>query len=210
MRWGGDREMQANASNGNLTALRPVAALPTVTETRQHDRAHEPLRNDAAEAPSVPQKRVVLPATWFRFILHWTLRQAIRRANYLSLVTIRASREYAGLSVDVASQSLAELADVVGPTLRETDLMGELEDGRLGILLMHADEAAASRVIQRFGETLGDVRFSVSLGFAIGSACCPTNGIDINGLLTHALAHPVLNVRARPSAFDDPSLAAAH
>jgi hypothetical protein len=203
--------MKANAApaNGSLTALPPVSALPTVTETLHHD-CEEVLPLNNTPSLTVPQKHVVLPASWFRFILHWTLRQAIRRSNYLSLVTIRASREYVGLSVEVASQSLAELADVVGPFLRETDLMGELDDGRLGLLLMHADEAAASRVIQRFGETLGDVRFSVSLAFAIGSACCPTNGIDMNALVAHALAHPVLNVRARPTAFDDPSFAAAH
>jgi hypothetical protein len=203
--------MKANApSTGSLTALPPVSAMPAVAETPHPDGAEGPRLDDVAEPSAVPPKRVVLPASWFRFILPWMLRQAIRRSDFLSLVTIRSSREYIGLSVEVASQSLAELAEVVGPSLRETDLMGELEDGQLGLLLMHADEDAASRVIQRFGETLGDVRFSVSLGFAIGSACCPTNGIDMNGLLTHALAHPVLNVRARPPAFDEPSFAAAH
>src|SRR5262249_49507594 len=133
-----------------------------------------------------------------------------RHSNYLSLVTIRASREYVGLSVEVAGPSLTELADVVAPLIRESDLMGELDDGQLGLLLLQADDAAAFRVIQRLGEMLGDVRFSVVLGFAIGTACCPRNGIDMRGLVAHASSHPVLNVRAPRTALDDPPLLTTH
>src|SRR5262249_38220287 len=92
-----------------------------------------------------------------------------------------------------------ELAEVVGPTIRDTDFIGELDDGRLGVLLSDADDVAAFGIIQRFAEVLGDVQFSVSLAFEIGVASCPANGVDLHGLVAHAVSPPVLNVRARPS-----------
>ena len=150
--------------------------------------------------------RFVLPREWFGFILHRALRQALRYTDYLTLVTIRATREHDGWTVDVGSPTLSDIADVVAPTIRETDVIGELDDGRLGLLLLHADDAAALRVIERFAEVLGDVQFSASLAFAIGAACCPTSGIDMNALVAHATLHPVLNVRARPPVSADPSL----
>ena len=152
------------------------------------------------------ERHIVLSVNWFAFILHWALRQALRHAHYVTLVTIRATREHVGWTVDVGAPAMTDIAEVVGPTIRETDLIGELDDGRLGLLLSHADDAAALRVIQRFGETLGDVQFSVSLAFVIGAACCPTNGIDMRTLVAHAMSHPVLNVPARPPVFAAPSL----
>jgi hypothetical protein len=143
-------------------------------------------------------RHLVLSANWFDFIVHRTLRQALRYTDYLTLVMIRATREHVGWTVDVGSPALTDVAEVVAPAVRETDVIGELEDGRLGLLLLHADDAAALRVIERFGETLGDVQFSAPLAFAIGAACCPTNGIDMDALVAHAISHPILSVRARP------------
>jgi hypothetical protein len=199
---------RADSSGVVVQMPQPASDTPPVTSGAVTDQ-RTPSRS-ASSRLAVPDTHVVLPATWFRFIVHWSLRQALRQANYLSLVTIRANREYVGLSVEVAAQSLTELADVVAPLIRESDLMGELDDGQLGLLLLQADDAAAFRVIQRFGEMLGDVRFSVALGFAIGTACCPHNGIDMHGLVAHALSHPVLNVRAPRTALDDPPLLTTH
>jgi len=154
----------------------------------------------------VKGQHIVLSVNWFGFILQWALRQALRHTHYLTLVTIRATRAHVGWTVDVGAPALTDIAEVVGPTIRETDLIGELDDGRLGLLLSHADDATALRIIQRFGETLGDVQFSVSLAFVIGAACCPTNGIDMRALVAHAMSHPVLNVPARPPVFAAPSL----
>jgi hypothetical protein len=151
-------------------------------------------------------RHLVLSVNWFGFILRWALRRALRHTDYLTLATIRATREHVGWTVDVGSPALTDVADVVGPTIRETDFIGELDDGRLALLLPHTDDAAALRIIQRFGETLGDVQFSVPLAFAIGAACCPKNGIDMRALVAHAISHPVLNVPSRPPLFAAPPL----
>jgi hypothetical protein len=148
-------------------------------------------------------EHVLLSASWFGFIVGWALRHALRHADYLTLVTIRASREHTGLTVDVGSPTASELADVIGPAIRGTDFIGELDDGRLGLLFTDADDAAACRIIQRCAEVLEDVQFSMSLAFEVGAASCPTNGVDLNGLVAHATSHPVLNVRPRPPVLAD-------
>lgn len=131
----------------------------------------------------------------FAFMLGWTLRLSIRYSNYFTLVTIGVSRKDLGLTVEFGSQALAELEAVIRPTIRETDLIGELEDGRLGLLLSGADYAEAVGIIQRFAETLGEIQFAVSLAFAIGAACCPTDGVAVSTLVLRATSHPVVTVR---------------
>jgi GGDEF domain-containing protein len=143
-------------------------------------------------------ERIVLSSNWFRFILRWALRHALRQSHYLTLVTIQASREYLGLIVEVGSQALTELATAIGPTIRETDLIGEITDGQLGLLFTHVDATDASRIIDRFAEVLGHVHFSASSGFSIGAASCPADGVDMHRLVEHAMSHLVLNVRAHP------------
>src|SRR5262245_20946978 len=143
MRWPGELALTADTRCNGSIAVTPPRALdssPNVALRPPHRLRESLVLDDAFRPLGEPQKYVVLPASWFRFILHWTLRQSVRHADYMSLVTIRASREYVGLSVDVGSQSLVELAEVVGPAIRETDLIGELDDGRLGLLLAQADD----------------------------------------------------------------------
>src|SRR5262245_32311864 len=116
------------SSNGDRppAVIQLPQRLPEARGAAGDDAADRPPATDATPSIARRDTHVVLTASWFRFIVHWNLRQAQRHSNYLSLVTIRASREYIGLTVDVASQSLTELADVVGPLIRETDLLGEL------------------------------------------------------------------------------------
>src|SRR5919197_1872870 len=105
------------------------------------------LRRRRSDCRRGRMRHVLLPANWFEFIGRRSLRHALRHGDYLTLVTIRVSREYLGLTVDVGSQRLSELAEAIGPTIRGTDLTGELEEGRLGLLLSDADDVAAFSMI---------------------------------------------------------------
>jgi hypothetical protein len=166
----------------------------TVSGSDQH---RTPVYDNASA--TVADRRVILPQKGFGFILRWALRHAVRYSDYLTLVTIRANREYVGSTIDVGSQALAEIAEVIGPTIRSTDLFGELEAGRLGLLLSDADHEAAFRIIQRFADTLGQVRFSIAMAFAIGVASCPKDGVEAAGVVAHAMMHPILDIRAGPA-----------
>lgn len=141
--------------------------------------------------------RPMLSASWFAFVLRWALQRAHRYTHFVGLVTIRASRDHVGLTIDGGVQMTTEVADRIGPLIRDTDLIGELDDGRLGVLLADADEAAAASVVHRLGETLARIRFAESLVFAIGAASCPANGVDMPSLVAHATDHRELIVCAK-------------
>src|SRR5262249_31123606 len=109
-------------------------------------------RNDASGR--VAGRRPTLSVKRVAFVLGWALRLSTRYQNFFTLVTVGVSREHLGFTVDFGSQALAELAGVIRPTIRQTDLIGELEDGRLALLLLHADAVEALTVIRRFTEIL--------------------------------------------------------
>jgi len=150
-------------------------------------------RNDAS--PPVAGRLPILSVKRFAFMLRWALRLSKRYQNFCTLVTVAVSREHLGFTVDFGSQALAELAGVIRPTIRQTDLIGELEDGRLALLLLYADTVEALTVIQRFTQILSNVQFGVSLAFAVGAACCPIDGVGMRPLVLHATSHPVVTVR---------------
>jgi hypothetical protein len=150
-----------------------------------------------------PGQCVVLSWKWFAFVVRGALSHACRHADYVTLVTIRASREYVGSTIDIGAHALSEIAEVINPTLRAADIFGLLENGELGILLPDADEEAAAGIIQRFAEKLGHVRFSSPMTFAIGAASCPTHGVHGDDLVAHATMHPVLAVCAGSAPLDD-------
>lgn len=149
------------------------------------------------QAELAPIKHSVLPVNWFAYVLPWALRQAIRHSEYLTLVTIRASRAYIGLTVDVGPELLSQFAELIGLTIRESDLIGEIEDGRLGLLLLHTDHADASHVIRRLTELLHEFQFPASFEFAIGAASCPADGVDMPSLVAYAVSHSRFNVQGR-------------
>lgn len=149
-------------------------------------------------------RSMVLSPRWFAFVLRAALSHACRHADYVTLVTIRASREYVGSTIDVGAQALTEIADIIDPTIRAADMVGELEDGQLGILLSDADEDAAAGIIRRLAEKLGHVRFTAPLTFEIGAASCPTHGVHAADLAAHAMTHPLRDVRSGSAFAADP------
>ena len=150
------------------------------------------------------ERCVVLSPKWFAFVVRASLSHACRRSEYVTLVTIRASREYVGSTIDVGAQALTEVADIIDPTIRAADMVGQLDDGQLGILLSGADEDAAASIIHRIAERLGDVRFTAPLTFAIGAGSCPTHGVHAADLVAHAMTHPLLDVRSGSTLLGDP------
>ena len=159
-----------------------------------------------SDSPSIKaaDRCVVLSPKWFAIVVRAALSHACRHADYVTLVTIRASREYVGSTIDVGAQALTGIADIIDPTIRAADMLGELEDGELAILLSDADEDAAAGIIRRVAERLGHVRFTPPLTFAIGAASCPAHGVQAADLVAHAITHPLLGVRSGSGAPADP------
>jgi GGDEF domain-containing protein len=141
-----------------------------MTQTRFHDAASGLLTHEA-----------------FSFMVDHLLRHAERTQEFLTLVVFvaeRASREV--LAAD--EWIVKELARLIRPVVRDTDLLGRTADGRLSLMLAGIDLDRAVPVIERLNDHLGRYRVSPALQISIGAACCPTHAIRVDELLRQATA----------------------
>src|SRR6478672_1331868 len=75
----------------------------------------------------------------FEFVLDSELKRAVRSQNFLTLVTVEASREWEGMTVTADDGTLQEVAQLIGREVRETDLLGHTDKGTLAVVLLDAD-----------------------------------------------------------------------
>jgi hypothetical protein len=138
--------------------------------------------------------KVLTPAA-FEFVLDSELKRAIRYQNYLTLVTVEASREWEGMTVTADDGTLQEVAQVIGRDVRDTDLLGHTDKGTLGLVLLDADFDHSTRVIDRLVSRIQSYKFPTALKIAIGAACYPTHAIVADSLKRLALSRPLVSWR---------------
>ncbi len=85
----------------------------------------------------------------FEFVLDSELKRAVRSQNFLTLVTVEASREWEGMMVTADEGTLHEVAYIIGREVRDTDLIGHTDKGTLALVLLDADFENYTRVIDR-------------------------------------------------------------
>jgi GGDEF domain-containing protein len=122
----------------------------------------------------------VLTHETFEFILANELKRAVRSQNFVTLVMIQPRSAERANAVD-------EIARIVDPELRETDLL-EADQERVSMVLLDADLQNSTRVIDRVMSRLEHYRFTVPLDIDVGAACCPTHGADAGTLKRAATA----------------------
>jgi len=137
----------------------------------------------------------LLTAEAFEFVLDSELKRAIRYQNYLTLVTVEASREWEGVTVTADDGTLQEVAQVIGRDIRDTDLLGHTDKGMLGLVLLDADFDHSARVIDRLISRIQNYKFTTALRIAIGAACYPTHAIVADSLKRQALSRPLVSWR---------------
>src|SRR3982751_6074084 len=107
----------------------------------------------------------------FEFVLDSELKRAVRSQNYLTLVTVEASREWEGMTVTADDGTLQEVAQIIGKEVRDTDLLGHTQKGTLAIVLLDSDFEHSSRVIDRLVSRIENYDFPNLLRIAVGAAC---------------------------------------
>jgi hypothetical protein len=137
----------------------------------------------------------VLTAGAFAFVLESEIKRADRYQNYLTLVTVEASREWEGMTVTADDGTLEEVAGVIRREIRDTDMVGHTEKGILGLMLLDADFDQSARVIERLLSRIQAYEFPNALRIAIGAACYPTHAIVAESLTRQALSRPLVNWR---------------
>ena len=75
--------------------------------------------------------------------------------------------------------------------MRETDLLSLSDEGQLSIVLLDADLPNSMRVVERLLTRLEHHDFASAAGLAVGAACCPTHGADLESLRRAAQTRPI-------------------
>jgi GGDEF domain-containing protein len=146
--------------------------------------------------------RLLTPGA-FEFVLDSELKRAVRSQNYLTLVTVEASREWDGITVTADDGTLQEVAQIISREVRDTDLIGHTEKGMLALVLLDADFEHSSRVVERLVSRIENYEFSNALRIAVGAACYPTHAVDAESLKRQALSRPIVNWRGGVRASAD-------
>jgi hypothetical protein len=138
--------------------------------------------------------KVLTPGA-FAFVLDSELKRAVRSQNFLTLVTLEASREWEGMTVTADEGTLQEVADIVGREVRDTDVLGHTDRGTLTLVLLDSDFDNSSRVIDRVVSRIENYEFPNALRIAVGAACYPTHAVDADSLKKQALSRPLVHWR---------------
>jgi len=138
--------------------------------------------------------KVLTPGA-FAFVLDSELKRAVRSQNFLTLVTLEASREWEGMTVTADEGTLQEVADIVGREVRDTDVLGHIDRGTLTLVLLDADFDSSTRVIDRVVSRIENYEFANALRIAVGAACYPTHAVDAESLKKQALSRPLVHWR---------------
>ena len=130
----------------------------------------------------------ILNRDLFLFLLDLEVKRARRYQNFLCLVFFKIkqfSRE--GNVGDLMKDCYQTLSDLLMEQIRESDIIGSIELGKLLVLLPYADSQAGAHVKSRLEDALKyyDLR---SKGFEIivDQVCFPVNGTDTIDLIRKA------------------------
>src|SRR5436853_4006263 len=108
----------------------------------------------------------------FEFVLDSELKRAVRSQNFLTLVTLEASREWEGMTVTADDGTVHEVAQLIGKEVRDTDLLGHTDRGTLALVLLDADFDHSTRVIDRLVARIENYELATPLRIGVGAAWC--------------------------------------
>ena len=149
----------------------------------------------------VEGSKVLTPGA-FEFVFESELKRAVRSQNYLTLVTLEATREWDGTTVAADEGTMKQVAQIIGREVRDTDLLGHTDRGTLALVLLDADFEHSERVINRLVSRIESCTFPAPMRLAVGAACYPTHAVDVDSLKRQALSRPLVNWRG---GFQSPS-----
>ena len=135
----------------------------------------------------------------FDFVLDNELKRAVRSQSFLTLVVMETSREWDGMTVDADQGTVTAVGRVVGHEIRDTDLLGSVENGKLSLALLDADYDNSRKVIDRLVQRIDSYDFPAPLRISMGAACYPTHAVDLDSLKQRAVDRPVVNWRGGPA-----------
>ena len=115
---------------------------------------------------------------FFEYVVDWEIKRSLRYQNFATLLVLEPDRK------PRYSETLGTLVSLIRKNLRDTDIVGRLNDGKFGVLLLHADLDGAYITASRIVEHINNYIFSEEKGqhltVSIGAACFPTNSTSVD------------------------------
>jgi diguanylate cyclase (GGDEF)-like protein len=120
----------------------------------------------------------------FDFLVECEITRNLRHQNFATILMVQPDKK------PYASETLRTLAALIRKNVRDTDLIGRMNDVRFGVLLLYAglDGAyiAASRILEHVNSYNFPYEAAQRLSVSIGGACFPTNSTEKETLLKAA------------------------
>ena len=126
-----------------------------------------------------------LSEEFFKFLLESEGKRAIRYTYFFSILTVELDQNQA------QSQHLSTVAKLIQESIRNTDLIGKIDDHRFSVILHHAEAQSTYHIGERIRDRVANYNFLPKnrvMGYTIsvGGACFPTHTPDIQSLLVTA------------------------
>ena len=135
-----------------------------------------------------------LLTSWaFEWVLEAELKRATRAQEFLTLLVLKTSREWGDIEVSVDHHTVEQVARVVRNEVRDSDVLGHVDQGVLALLLSGTDSRTSFTVVERLLQCMDNYAFPEPLRVSLGVACCPTEGADVGVLKQRALSNPVVS-----------------
>lgn len=130
----------------------------------------------------------VLTQDLFFFLLDLEVKRARRYQSFLSLLFLKMKESPGHPRQESIETYFQILTDLLAVEMRETDILGLLEDHGLAALLPYADGPAGNAARSRFQSTLKYFNFQEK-GFevTVNHLCFPVNGTDAGEILKNAI-----------------------
>ena len=130
----------------------------------------------------------ILDQDFFIYLLDYEVKRALRYQNFISILLMRLvpySKDNDGKGFEACRQTLANM---LTQEMRETDILGFLEENKLIALLPYADATAGDQARTRFESTLKYYDFK-SWGYEVmvQQFCFPRNGTNTTELIKKTL-----------------------
>lgn len=130
----------------------------------------------------------VLDRDLFFFLLDLEVKRARRYQNFLTLLLLKLKKSPGHSREEDIETYFQILTDLLAVEMRESDILGLLEDHGLAVLLPYADDFAGNAARSRFQNTLKYFNFhEKGYEVTVDRLCFPANGTDAGEMLKNAL-----------------------
>lgn len=125
-----------------------------------------------------------LSKNFFQYLLESEAKRAMRYTYFFSILTLEIDQSEDGDALDT-------LAVLIKQSVRNTDLIGRIDDRRFSIILHHAEPPNTFSVGERIRDRVQSYNFALRTAqqrrtVSVGGACFPSHTADIQSLLLTA------------------------